>query len=124
MMDPILVNTLLTVALRPGIAARLFRALADRSINVDMIEQNVSQAGTTDISFTVPHADLATAEEVSRSLQPELAAREVTADHDIATVSMIGAGMKTHPGVSATNAVQSATTRARNSVNDPANSST
>jgi aspartate kinase len=87
---------------RPGIAARLFRALADRSINVDMIEQNVSQAGTTDISFTVPHADLATATEVSESLQPELAAREVTADHDIATVSIIGAGMKTHPGVSAT----------------------
>jgi aspartate kinase len=87
---------------RPGIAARLFRALADRSINVDMIEQNVSQAGMTDISFTVPHADLATATEVSQSLQPELAAREVTADHDIATVSIIGAGMKTHPGVSAT----------------------
>src|SRR6516164_2898102 len=63
---------------RPGIAARLFRALADRSINVDMIEQNVSQAGLTDISFTVPHADLATAADVSRSLQPELAAHEVT----------------------------------------------
>jgi aspartate kinase len=87
---------------RPGIAARLFRALAERSINVDMIEQNVSRSGTTDISFTVPHADVATAAEVSHSLQPELAAREVTADHDIATVSIIGAGMKTHPGVSAT----------------------
>jgi aspartate kinase len=87
---------------RPGVAARLFRALADRSINVDMIEQNVSQAGTTDISFTVPHADLETAADVSQTLQPELAAREVTADHDIATVSIIGAGMKTHPGVSAT----------------------
>jgi aspartate kinase len=87
---------------RPGIAARLFRALADRSINVDMIEQNVSQAGLTDISFTVPHADLATAADVGRSLQPELAAHEVTADHDIATVSIVGAGMKTHPGVSAT----------------------
>src|ERR1700748_3359519 len=87
---------------RPGIAARLFRALADRSINVDMIEQNVSVAGTTDISFTVPHADLATATDVSPALQPEIAAREVTADPDIATVSLIGAGMKTHPGVSAT----------------------
>jgi aspartate kinase len=87
---------------KPGIAARLFRTLADRSINVDMIEQNVSVAGTTDISFTVPHADLATAADVSRSLQPEIAAREVTADPDIATVSIIGAGMKTHPGVSAT----------------------
>ncbi len=87
---------------QPGIAARLFRALADRSINVDMIEQNVSVEGTTDISFTVPHAHLATAAEVSRMLQPEIAARGVTADPDIATVSIIGAGMKTHPGVSAT----------------------
>jgi aspartate kinase len=87
---------------RPGIAAQLFRALADRSINVDMIEQNVSQAGMTDISFTVPHGDLATAADVSRSLQPEIGAHTVTADPDIATVSIIGAGMKTHPGVSAT----------------------
>jgi aspartate kinase len=87
---------------RPGIAAHLFRALADRSINVDMIEQNVSQAGTTDISFTVPHGDLATAADVSRSLQSDIGATEVTADPDIATVSIIGAGMKTHPGVSAT----------------------
>ncbi|MGH9116164.1 MAG: aspartate kinase [Acidimicrobiales bacterium] len=86
---------------RPGIAARLFRALADRSINVDMIEQNVSLTGTTDISFTVPHDDLATAAEVSRALQPEIGAHEVLADPDIATVSIVGAGMKTHPGVSA-----------------------
>jgi aspartate kinase len=67
-----------------------------------MIEQNVSVAGTTDISFTVPHRDLATATEVSRSLQPEIGAEAVTADPDIATVSIVGAGMKTHPGVSAT----------------------
>ena len=46
---------------RPGVAARLFRELADKLINVDMIEQNVSLHGTTDISFTVPHADLAAA---------------------------------------------------------------
>jgi aspartate kinase len=87
---------------RPGIAAQLFRALADRSINVDMIEQNVSVSGTTDISFTVPHADLATAADVSRSLQPGIGASAVIADPDVATVSIIGAGMKTHPGVSAT----------------------
>jgi aspartate kinase len=87
---------------RPGIAARLFRALADRSINVDMIEQNVSLAGTTDISFTVPHEDLSVAAEVSGGLQKEIAAHEVLADPDIATVSIVGAGMKTHPGVSAT----------------------
>ena len=88
---------------QPGIAARLFRALADRSINVDMIEQNVSVAGTTDISFTVPHADLATAAEVSRALQPEIAARR--GHRPIPTSPRCrssGPGMKTHPGVSAT----------------------
>ncbi|MCU4186173.1 aspartate kinase [Acidiferrimicrobium sp. IK] len=85
----------------PGIAARLFRALADRSINVDMVEQNVSMAGTTDISFTVPHDDLSTAHAVVDGLRVELGAVGVTADPDIATVSIIGAGMKTQPGVTA-----------------------
>ncbi len=88
---------------QPGIAARLFRALADRSINVDMIEQNISLAGgTTDISFTVPNEDIATAEEISLALKPELGASQILADRGIATVSIVGAGMKTHPGVSAT----------------------
>ena len=87
---------------QPGIAARLFRALADRSINVDMIEQNVSAHGITDISFTVPHEDLTVALDVSRGLAPEIGAQEVIADRDIATVSLVGAGMKTHAGVSAT----------------------
>jgi aspartate kinase len=87
---------------RPGIAARLFRALADRSVNVDMIEQNVSIHGTTDISFTVPRQDLVGALEVAGALAPEIGAADVLADSEIATVSLIGAGMKTHPGVSAT----------------------
>jgi aspartate kinase len=87
---------------RVGIAARLFRALADRNINVDMVEQNVSMAGTTDISFTVPHEDLIEAKSVVDGLQTELGASGVTADPDIATVSIIGAGMKTQPGVTAT----------------------
>ena len=87
---------------QPGIAARLFRALAVRSINVDMIEQNVSAHGITDISFTVPHEDLTVALDVSRGLAPEIGAQEVIADRDIATVSLVGAGMKTHAGVSAT----------------------
>jgi aspartate kinase len=87
---------------RPGIAARLFRGLADRSVNVDMIEQNVSLHGTTDISFTVPNDDLTVALEVAGGLAPEIAAADVLADADVATVSLIGAGMKTHPGVSAT----------------------
>ncbi len=87
---------------RPGIAARLFRGLADRSVNVDMIEQNVSIRGTTDISFTVPNEDLVVAIEVASFLAPEIGATDVLADRDVATVSLIGAGMKTHAGVSAT----------------------
>jgi aspartate kinase len=87
---------------RPGIAARLFRALADRLVNVDMIEQNVSMHGTTDISFTVPHDDLSTARDVVAELQHEIGASSIHADPDIATVSIVGAGMRTHPGVSAT----------------------
>lgn len=87
---------------RPGVAARLFRALADRSINVDMVEQNVSTSGSTDISFTVPHEDLATAQAAAEALQAEIGAREVSADPAIATVSIVGAGMRTQPGVTAT----------------------
>ncbi len=87
---------------RPGIAARLFRALAARSINVDMIEQNVSLHGTTDISFTVPHDDLDAAGAVVAALEAEIGATGMVADPDIATVSIVGAGMKSEPGVTAT----------------------
>jgi aspartate kinase len=86
---------------RPGVAAALFRALAARSINVDMIEQNVSLHGTTDISFTVPHEDLDAAAEVVSGLQAEIGATGLVADPDIATVSIVGAGMRTEPGVTA-----------------------
>jgi aspartate kinase len=87
---------------RPGVAARLFRALADRHVNVDTIVQNVSVHGTTDISFTVPRDDLGASLEVTRALLPEIGAAEVLADDGIAKVSLVGAGMRTHPGVSAT----------------------
>jgi aspartate kinase len=86
---------------RPGVAARLFRALADVDVNVDMIVQNTSDHGVTDISFTVPHSDLEAAMGVVAELQPELGATGVAADHDIARVSVIGAGMKSNPGVAA-----------------------
>jgi aspartate kinase len=85
----------------PGVAARLFRSLAERDVNVDMIVQNVSLAGTTDISFTAPKSDLDAALEVCRSHAEEIGAREVLSDGDIAEVSLIGAGMKTNPGVAA-----------------------
>jgi aspartate kinase len=87
---------------RPGIAAKLFRALADQLINVDMIEQNVSLHGTTDISFTVPHEDLELAKQIASELQNEIGATGTYSDPEIATVSIIGAGMRTNPGVSAT----------------------
>ncbi len=86
---------------RPGLAARLFRGLADRNVNVDMIVQNTSLHGTTDISFTIPGFDLAVSTEVCEALVPELGATGVTSDDDVARVSLVGAGMKTHPGVTA-----------------------
>ena len=93
--------TVTGVADKPGVAARLFRALADRNVNVDMIVQNVSIHGVTDISFTVPKADVETSLAVAGELRAEIAATDVFADSDIARVSLIGAGMKTHPGVAA-----------------------
>jgi len=88
---------------RPGVAARLVRLLADAGVNMDMIVQNVSLDGTTtDISFTVPKADLAVSLATCRDHAAEVGAADVLADADIAKVSLIGAGMKTHPGVAAT----------------------
>jgi aspartate kinase len=94
--------TVVGVPDKPGIAARLFRALADEAVNVDMIEQNVSLHGVTDISFTLPKADLTAARRVTQGLAGEIGATEVFADSDIGRISLIGAGMKTHPGVAAT----------------------
>jgi len=85
----------------PGIAANLFRGLAARMINVDIIVQNTSHHGTTDISFTVPRTDLDGSIEVAEQLIPKLGAASVVADDNVATVAVIGAGMRTHPGVTA-----------------------
>jgi aspartate kinase len=87
---------------RPGVAAHLFRALADRKVNVDTIVQNTSLHGTTDISFTVPKVDLDLSLQTVAFLVPEIGAVEVTSDDTIAKVSLVGAGMRSHPGVSAT----------------------
>jgi aspartate kinase len=85
----------------PGVAARVFRALADRDVNVDMIVQNVSDHGATDISFTVPHAQVDVVLEVLPALSQELGSGEVSVDQHIGRVSLIGAGMKSEPGVAA-----------------------
>jgi aspartate kinase len=86
---------------RPGIAARVFRALADDGVNVDMIVQNVSTGGHTDISFTVPRSDLAAARTRCDALGAEIGAAGVESDENVGRVSVIGAGMKTNPGVAA-----------------------
>jgi aspartate kinase len=93
--------TILGVPDRPGIAARVFRALADASVNIDMIVQNVSEQGLTDISFTLPKDDLAAAEPILRAACADVGAAGLSQDSDIAKISLIGAGMRSHPGVAA-----------------------
>lgn len=87
---------------RTGVAATVFRALADLDVNVDLIVQNVSDRGVTDISFTVPKGDLDRTMEETRKLVAEIGAAGVDADAAIARVSIVGAGMRSNPGVAAT----------------------
>ena len=87
---------------QPGVAARVFRAMASAGVNVDMIVQNTSEDGITDISFTLPSDDLAACTAIAEGLASELGAKKVTPDPSIAKVSLVGAGMKTNPGVAAT----------------------
>jgi aspartate kinase len=86
---------------RPGVAASIFKALAAEAINVDMIVQNVSHEGTTDMSFTAPLADLPRLETVLGALARDIGAEGFSVDDGIAKLSLVGAGMKTHPGVAA-----------------------
>ena len=86
---------------RPGIAASVFRALADEDVNVDMIVQNVSTAGHTDISFTVPDDELTSALSVMEKVVKETDANGVSHDPGIGRVSLVGAGMRSNPGVAA-----------------------
>jgi aspartate kinase len=93
--------TVLGVPDRPGISAALFEALADANINVDMIVQNTSTEGITDISFTMPSADMSVAEKLVQQVADQIGAEGVTHDQDIAKVSLVGAGMKSSPGIAA-----------------------
>jgi aspartate kinase len=86
---------------RPGVAAQVFSVLADAHINVDMIIQNVSEQGLADISCTVPLDDLPAACEALTRLVADLGAKSYATDDTMAKLSLIGAGMKTHPGVAA-----------------------
>lgn len=86
---------------QPGVAAALFEPLAERGVNVDMIVQNVGHDGSTDISFTVPRDSASNAAEVAGKVANELGAAGVDLDEDVGKVSLVGAGMKSHPGVAA-----------------------
>ena len=86
---------------KPGVAAQVFRSLANQDINVDLIVQNVSEHGVTDISFTVPHDDVSHVEKILNQIAGELEAQGVSIDTEIARVSVVGAGMRTNPGVAA-----------------------
>jgi aspartate kinase len=87
---------------RPGVSAALFEPLADANIVVDTIVQNTSKEGLTDISFTVPKADMGVAEKIVADVAASIGAAGVDHDADIAKVSLVGAGMKTSPGIAAT----------------------
>jgi len=86
---------------RPGVAASIFKAVAAEGVNVDMIVQNISHDGRTDLSFTVPRADLPRVEAVVSGIVADIGAMRFQTDDAIAKLSLVGAGMKSNPGVAA-----------------------
>jgi aspartate kinase len=94
--------TITRVPDRPGIAHKLFGAIAEANIMVDMIIQNVSEDGLADITFTVIKNDFHNAREIVRKIAQQIGAKDITTDEDIAKVSIIGMGMRSHSGVAST----------------------
>jgi len=96
--------TIVGVPDRPGVAAAIFRSLADAAINLDMIVQNVSAAATgrTDISFTLPKTEGQTGVATLKKIQGEVGFESLIYDDQIGKLSLVGAGMRSHPGISAT----------------------
>ena len=86
---------------KPGVAAKVFKTIADANINIDVIVQNVSEKGSTDISFTVAANEADKAAKVLQPIVKEIGAREATSTSDIAKLSVVGIGMRSHPGVAA-----------------------
>lgn len=86
---------------KPGIAARLFTTISEANINVDMIVQNISAEGHTDLTFTVPRSDFRKALEIVKKIAKDIEARDVIADENISKVSIVGVGMRSHSGVAA-----------------------
>jgi aspartate kinase len=93
--------TLVEVPDKPGVAALVFRPLADAGINVDMIVQNIGHGGATDLSFTVPRVELAKAKRILDPIVRDLGFREMTTDSSVAKVSIVGAGIQNAPGYAA-----------------------
>ncbi len=93
--------TIFDVPDKPGIAARIFNRISDENINVDMIVQNISRKGYTDLSFTVPKEDLAKTMRLARQVARDIDAGGVLQDKDIAKVSVVGLGMRSHSGIAA-----------------------
>jgi aspartate kinase len=93
--------TLEDVPDRPGVAASIFKAVAAEGISVDMIVQNVSREGRTDVSFTVPRSDLERIDGLLRGTVTDVGALRYSTDDRIAKLSLVGAGMKTSPGIAA-----------------------
>ncbi len=91
--------TIMRVPDRPGIAAKLFTPIGDEGIVVDMIVQNISTEGFTDMTFRVPRTDLKKALRITEEVAKELGAKGVTSNNRIAMVSLVGVGMKTHSGI-------------------------
>ena len=94
--------TICDVPDKPGIAAKIFKDIAKKDINVDMIVQNVSRTGATDLSFTVPGSDLNKTIKAAKEISEKVNAGEITFDKERAKVSVVGIGMKSHSGVAAT----------------------
>jgi aspartate kinase len=91
--------TIVQVPDRPGIAARIFKALGDANVNVDMIVQSVGEKGHTDISFTVAREDAAKSIGVLQPIVKEIGARDLSAHDNVAKLSVVGIGMRSHSGV-------------------------
>ncbi|MEK6813782.1 MAG: aspartate kinase [Nitrospirota bacterium] len=93
--------TIVGVPDRPGVAARIFGAIAEANINVDMIIQNIGSHGLTDLSFTIPRSDLARTLEIARGIIADIGAKDLSVQENIAKVSIVGVGMRSHSGVAA-----------------------
>ena len=91
--------TIIGVSDKPGQAAKIFHELAKENINVDMIIQNISAHGLTDVTFTVQKDDLPLALETTERIKKEIQAKEIVADDKIAKLSVVGIGMRTHSGI-------------------------